>query len=265
MAEALIREVRAEDAAELARLWNRVFGDPKELALAFLAELPTLGGGVCAEESGKLLGAAYAVTDFRLAELRPAYLYAIGVLPEARGRGLGKRLTREAAALGRRLGADFVCTLPANAPLYPWYERLIGVHCALYRRAQRIESRPGVRPRALTPEEYGLRREALLRDRPHVTAGSALLRYERENCRCFGGDLYAVGAGIAMASLDEGETRIRELLAPEGENLSALAAALGAHLGTERVLLLSPAGEGEPYLAAEVPLPPELIWNLTLD
>ena len=265
MTEPIIRQVRAEDAGELAALWHRVFGDPEELALAFLAELPGLGGGVCAEEAGKLLGAAYAVTDFTLDGRRAAYLYAIGVLPEARGRGLGKRLTKEAAALGRALGADFVCTLPANAPLYPWYEKLIGARCALYRREERIESRPGELPLPLSPEEYGLRREGLLRDRPHVTAGPAALRYEKENCRCFGGDLYAVGAGVAAAYVDEGETRIRELLAPAGEDVHALAAALGAHLGTERVLLLSPSAQGQPYLAADTPLPAELIWNLTLD
>ena len=265
MTEAIIRQVRAEDTSELAALWHRVFGDPEKLALAFLAELPALGGGVCAEEDVKLLGAAYAVTDFTLDGRRAAYLYAIGVLPEARGRGLGKRLTREAAALGRELGADFVCTLPANAPLYPWYEKLIGVRCALYRREERIESRPGEKPLPLSPEAYGLRREELLRGKPHVTAGPASLRYEKENCRCFGGDLYAVGGGIAAASVDEGETCIRELLAPAGEDVHALAAALGTHLGTERVLLLSAAAEGQQYLAAEVPLPSDLIWNLTLD
>lgn len=265
MTELIIRQVRAEDAAELAALWHRVFGDPEELALAFLAELPALGGGVCAEEAGKLLGAAYAVTDFTLEGRRAAYLYAIGVLPEARGRGLGKGLTREAAALGRALGADFVCTLPANAPLYPWYEELIGVRCALHRREEQIESRPGEKPLPLSPEAYGLRREELLRGRPHVTAGQAVLRYEKENCCCFGGDLYALGTALAAASVDEGETRIRELLAPAGEDLSALAAAMGAHLGTERVLLLSPSAQGQPYLAADRPLPAELIWDLTLD
>ena len=91
------------------------------------------------------------------------------------------------------------------------------------------------------------------------------LRYEKENCRCFGGDLYALGDGIAAASIDEGETLIRELLCPEGADRLALAAALGAKLGTQRVLLLSSAPEGRPYLASDTPLPPGCVWNLTLD
>ena len=265
MTEAIIRQVRVEDAEELAALWHRVFDDPEELALAFLSLLPSLGGGVCAEEDGKLLGAAYTVTDYTLGEKRAAYLYAIGVLPEARGRGLGKRLTKEAAALGRALGADFVCTLPANAPLYPWYEEQVGVRCALYRGEERVQSRPGPEARPLSPEAYGLRREELLRGRAHVTVGPAALCYEKENCRCFGGDLYALGNAIAAASVDEGETCIRELLAPPGANLKTLAAALGDRLGTEQALLLLPADRGRPYLAADVPLPAELIWDLTLD
>ena len=87
MIEPMLRIVRGEDAAELAGIWHRVFGDPEALALSFLKRLPALGGGVCAEEGGKLLGAAYAVTDFTLDKHRAAYIYAVAVLPEARGRG----------------------------------------------------------------------------------------------------------------------------------------------------------------------------------
>ena len=265
MTEPLLRRVRPADAAGLAGIWHRVFDDPEELALAFLNDLPALGGGVCAEEEGKLLGAAYVVTDFTVEKQTAAYLYAVAVLPEARGRGLGMALTRAAARLGKELGAEILCTLPANAGLYPWYERLIGTRCALYRSEKRCESAPGAAAFPITAEEYGRRREALLGTLPHVTLGEAALRYEKENCRCFGGDLYALGDGIAAASIDEGETLIRELLCPEGADRLALAAALGAKLGTQRVLLLSSAPEGRPYLASDTPLPPGCVWNLTLD
>ena len=266
MGDWVIREVRPEDAAALAALWHRVFEDPEELSRGFLAELPSLGGGVCAEEDGALLGAAYAVTDYRLGDVRLAYLYAVAVLPEARGRGLGLALSREAAALGRRLGAEIVCTCPAEESLYPWYERAIGARCALRRRAERIESLPGPLPTPLGPEEYGARREALLADRPHVRLGSAALLQEQFNCRICGGDLLAVGDGIAAVYRDEEETAtVRELLCPEGADRRALAAALGAALGTEKVLLLTPDGAGEPYMAADRPLPPELDWGLALD
>ena len=42
MTEPIIRELRREDADALAALWQRVFGDPEELARDFLARLPAL-------------------------------------------------------------------------------------------------------------------------------------------------------------------------------------------------------------------------------
>lgn len=265
MTEPVIRRVRPGDAPELAGLWHRVFSDPEELALHFLRLLPELGGGVAAERDGSLLGAAYVVTDALLDGQRVGYLYAVGVLPEARGRGLGMVLTREAAALGKSLGAELLCTLPAEAGLYGWYEKLLGLRCALYRREELLPSRPGAAVSPLTPEEYGLRRERLLQGRPHLRPGQALLRFEKENCRCFGGDLLSAGDGLAAASREGERTLIRELLAPEGEDPRDLAAAVGAALGSGEVMLLGPGEEGRPYLAADRPLPPGCVWNLTLD
>ena len=265
MADRIIRPVRPSDAGTLAALWHRVFGDPEELALAFLELLPELGGGVTAEERGKLLGAAYAVTDLSLGERRAAYLYAVAVLPEARGLGLGKELTRAAAALGRERGADFVCTLPANAGLYPWYERLIGTRWVLCRREERFSAAAGPAVRPLSPEDYGRVREELLAGRCHMRPGLSVLRYEKANCRAFGGDLLAVGAGIAAAYREGEETLIRELLAPAGADRGTLASAVAAHLGTGQALLLSPAPSGTPYIAADRPLPADCVWGLALD
>ena len=265
MAEPIIRQVRDTDAPALAALWRQVFEDPEELSRRFLAELPALGGGVCAEEDGKLLGAAYAVTDYFLNEERLAYLYAVAVLPEARGRGLGAALSREAAALGRRLGAELVCTCPAEDSLYPWYERIIGVRPALRRREEELPCRPGPALRPLSPEEYGARREALLGDTPHVRPGDAALRREKDNCRSCGGDLVAVGEGIAAVYCEEGVAVLRELLAPREAERPALAAAVGAALGAERALLYTPDAAGEPCMAADRPLPAGCVWGLALD
>ena len=265
MAEPIIRRVLPEDTPALAALWRRVFEDPAELSRRFLAELPALGGGVCAEEDGKLLGAAYAVTDYTLGERRLAYLYAVAVLPEARGRGLGAALSREAAALGRRLGAEFVCTCPAEDSLYPWYERIIGVRPALRQRTERIACRPGPLPTPLTPEEYGARREALLAGIPHVRPGDAALRREKDNCRICGGDLVAVGEGIAAVYCEEGVAVLRELICPEGTDRQALSAAVGAALGAERALLYTPDAAGEPCMTADRPMPAGCVWGLALD
>ena len=267
MNEPLIRRCAPGDAPGLAALWHRVFEDPEELALDFLRLLPELGGGVLAEVENKVIGAAYIVTALSLGSLRPAYLYAVAVAPEYRGLGLGKALTRSAAALGRELGADFICTLPANAGLYPWYEQLIGTRCALYRKQERFPCRAGGAVVPLSAEEYGERREALLAGLPHLSLHPAALRFEQCNCRRFGGDLLAVGDGIAAVYRDEdGLAVIRELLCPAPSRRRELAAAAGAALGAERVELYTPAPEGRAFLAAEPGfVPPDCVWNLCFD
>lgn len=261
-----IREVRPEDAPALAALWQRVFGDPEAYAGAFLRLLPALGAGAAAFENGKLLGAAYIVTDLELVEpertRRCGYLYAVGVAPEARGRGLGGRLSQEAAALGLTRGAQLLCTLPAEPSLYAWYERILGLHCALYRERRLLGSLPGPEPVPLTPEEYGRRREALLQGRPHLRPGAAALRVEDANCRTFGGGLYAVGEGLAAAYVDGGVTEVRELLGAPPE----AAASLGAALKTDSVRLWTPAPQGRPYLTfAPAGVPADTVWNLAFD
>ena len=110
-----------------------------------------------------------------------------------------------------------------------------------------------------------MRRERLLAGRPHVRLGAAVLRQEQFNCRVCGGDLLAVGGAIATAYRERELTVVRELLAPEGTECRTLAAALGAALGTEAVLLRTSDEAGEPFMAADRPMPKGCLWNLALD
>lgn len=262
-----IREIRPEDSAALIDLWGRVFGDPAALSASFLRLLPEMGSGAAAFADGELAGAAYVVTGLTVGEKRAAYLYAVAVSPAFRGMGLGRRLTEAAAALGRRLGADFVCTLPAKGSLYDWYEKQIGTRCALYRRKEELPAREGPALVPLSPAAYNERREELLADIPHLSLSDAAIAYERVNCRCFGGDLYAVGDGIAAASVEDGRAVLREVLCPEDSDRQTLAAAVASALGCGQALLYSPGGpEDEAYLAAEPgAVPANCIWNLAFD
>ena len=263
----LIREIRPEDTAELVRLWHDVFGDPPALAESFLRLLPEMGGGVCARIDGQLAGAAYVVTGFTVGTLRAGYVYAVAVQPAYRGLGLGKALTRAAAALGKRLGADFLCTLPANASLYAWYEEVIGLRCVLYRRVERFAAKPGLPVTALDATDYNARREALLRSTEHMSMNAAAAEYESFSCRLFGGRLYAVGDAIAAAYQNDEGAYIRELLCPDPEQRRAIAEAIGSAMGCEYVTLLSPeTKEDRPFLMAEPDfLPDDCVWNLAFD
>lgn len=261
-----IREIRPEDKNALVALWQKIFRDPAACVEEFLRILPEIGSGVAAFENSRLLGAAYIVTALHLREgekdRRCGYLYAVAVAPEARRRGLGAGLSQAATALGRARGAELICTWPAEPELYAWYERVLGARCALYRACRELDSAPGPTVRPLDPEEYGLRREALLAGRPHLVLEPAALRFEAVNLGVYGGGLFAVGDGLAAALVSDGVAEVHELLGAPPE----AAAALGAALGTNIVRLRTPAESGEPYLSfVPAELPAGTVWNLAFD
>ena len=89
------REYRPGDVPALSLLWRDVFGDSLRLIADFFALLPDMGSYVVAEEDGVLLGGAGILNGFELVtrkKQRPvvAYLYAVMVREEERGRGIGK-------------------------------------------------------------------------------------------------------------------------------------------------------------------------------
>ena len=273
MAETVLRPVQPGDLPALTALWARIFGDGEELIAEFLRLLPEMGGGVAAVCGGRLAGAAYAVTALALSEpgkepRRCGYIYAVAVAEEYRRLGLGRALTRAAADLARKQGAEILCTLPAENSLYPWYEEVLGTQCALWRTFEPIRCQSGPPVRAIGAEAYGKYREALLAGRPHLCLAPPALAFQRELCRAYGGGFFLVQNAIAAAYLDGEKAVIRELLCPEGETPEAAAAAVGAALGVLEAIVCRRAGktDGEPYIAA-LPggLPEGCVWNLSFD
>ena len=271
MTEALLREYRQADIPALTALWHWVFGDPEALISRFFQLLPEMGSGAVAELDGQAVGAAYIVDG--LALLRPgaapmplAYLYAVAVDERCRGLGFGQAVTKAAADLALARGDAFVCTLPADAGLYGFYEKLIGIRCALHREKIELISYPGPAVMPLSAEEYLRRREELLAGTCHLRLSPAAMAFEHANCGCYGGGLFAVGDGIAAAYLEDGRCVVKELLSPSDSDREALAAAIGATLQSQSVLLYSPAAEGSAYIAApEGRLPTDCVWNLAFD
>lgn len=150
MTDMIVREYRPEDIPALSALWARVFGDSVALIGDFFRLLPDMGTGLAAEADGEIAGAAYIITGMELADCgnRPpvcGYIYAVAVEERFRGLGLGGRLTLAAAEKGRERGASIICTLPAESALYNWYEKLLGVQCALYRAESRLPPPAGSR------------------------------------------------------------------------------------------------------------------------
>ena len=271
MTEYLIREYCPGDRAALAALWRQVFGDPEEVVAAFFDALPGLGGGAVAVYEGRPVGAAYvldalSLTDGQGHRRRCGYLYAVAVDPEHRHQGLGAGLSRMAAALSLRRGAEFICTLPAEPSLYAWYEEILGLRCALHRKHCPVAAKPVFPVERLCSGEYLARREALLAGRPHLCPEAAVMAFAGQFYTLFGGGLFACGGGLCAASVEDGQALIQELIAPEGVAAADMAAALCAALGCRDGQFMLPSPQGEPYLAAPAGvLPPDCVWNLSFE
>ena len=270
MSNALIREYLGGDIPEMSALWQAVFGDSEELVNSFLELLPDMGTAAVAEVNGEIAGAAYVITGMELAGGGKAktcgYIYAVAVAPEFRGGGTGRALTEHCALLARSRGAEIICTLPAEGSLYDWYKAILGTECALYRRRFETEAADIVPVQNLPAAEYGRRREALLKERCHMRPSQTTLEFQRCFCEELGGGLYACGGGICAAYTEDGAAVIKELIAPDRADAAAIAASIGAKLGTECAVYYLPAPDGEPYLAAKPgSVPPECVWNITFD
>jgi len=271
MSDLCIREYEKRDHAALTRLWAETFGDDEALISAFLRLLPEMGGCVAAEREGRIVGAAYLITGMELAS--PAgekqllgYLYAVAVEPAARGRGVGAALSRAAFDWGRARGAQILCTQPAEPRLFDWYGEVLGVRCALRRRVETYSSAALEPCMELSCTDYRFWRERMLQERPHIRLGDAALSFQQLLCRSYGGGFFAVGDGVAAATLENGRCVVRELLCPDEAGRRALAASLGAQLGAAETLLYTPDPDGEPYIAApDGALPPDCVWNLSFD
>lgn len=271
MTEYIIRQYRPGDRAALTALWRQVFGDPEAVVAAFFDALPQMGIGAVAEAEGRPVGAAYvldalAVVDAAGRERRCGYLYAVAVAPEHRHQGLGAALSQKAADISLSRGTEFICTLPAEASLYAWYEEILGLGCALHRKPYAVTARPVWPAERLCPEDYLARREVLMAGVPHLRPAPAVMDFAGQFYALFGGGLYACGGGLCAVYVDDGRALIRELIAPAGAAAADVAAALCAALGCREGQYMLPDSQGEPYLSAPAGvLPPDCIWNLSFD
>lgn len=261
----LIRGYAPADEAALTVLWKRCFGDSEELIHGFFALLPELGAGVTAELDGKPVGMAFAICGMTLSSgEKCGYIYAVAVDESCRGFGAGAALTRAAADAARGLGAEIICTLPAEASLYPRYEKLISTRFKLFRRRDIIPAGDARGFDMLSAAEYNARREALLAGAPHLTVNDACAELLRLLCEAYGGGLFAVDGGIAAGYLEEDACLIRELICPDDlreEN----AAALARQLGAAKAELCSPAPSGNSFVALDRSIPRDTVWNIAFD
>ena len=267
----MIRDYTPADVPAMRALWRRVFDESEIFLDAFFRLLPDIGGAVvAADETGELLGAAYALTGFEWqrpdgTRAQLGYLYAVAVDESARGQGLGGELTKAAAAICREREAVIVATLPAEEGLYAWYEKQIGTKYALRREKSVVPADKVVDIMKLTGTEYMLWRENLLRGRAHVHLSTPMMELQRALCESYDGGLFASSDGVFAACRDGERLIIPEILCAQGVPADTAASA-AAYLGCREAVFYTPAAQGgEPYVVSDTPLPPGTVWDLTLD
>jgi ribosomal protein S18 acetylase RimI-like enzyme len=115
----------ADDATDYAAVDAAAFGDPVERALAW--STPRLGAAGCiaviAMLSGRPAGVATGVLSDGLAGPAVA-VFGVGVLPAARGRGIGASLTSYVVSQGFESGARFAHLTPDTETAGRLYARL---------------------------------------------------------------------------------------------------------------------------------------------
>ena len=129
----MIRPSRPGDEAALKHLWQIAFGDSPDVINHFFARLYQPGKAILWAEGESIASAIYLLDAGSTAPaggktLSTAYAYALGTLPEYRGRGLGSQVTKAAITHSFTMGFDCNVICPAEESLFPYYTRLGYTH-----------------------------------------------------------------------------------------------------------------------------------------
>lgn len=248
----------------LTELWQAVFGDPPEAINRFFEFFHAPERAVTLTEGGRLAAMAHLVPVGELvlgAERLPcAFVYAVAVHPERRGRGYGRRVVEEARQRALELGYNAVVLRPASPPLFSFYAALgfrpFFTACSFALSPQNVMDSHPAALRRLAPAEYAALRRSFLNGAAYIDFSSRALSYQETLCGPDGG-LFAVeqnGAALGCAVLEAEEEPVfaKELLcAPAG--FSLVCAALKSAFPGRTLRVRAPASSLPPGLGPEEP------------
>ena len=281
-----VRPWQPADIPELRDIFAASFGDPPEVIDAFhraflntpeacvLAAVPETG-----RPEGRAVAAGYCLPGptLRFSESEScasAYLYALGCLPEMRGRGIGMAVYREMLIRSAEI-APASCIIPATEALVRAYNR---VHPMMPLGRSRIAEMSGAEAAAAAPvrterigwEEYARRREEVLAACPHAVYPESYGRLMSEFGHIFLTMPGALGAAIPL----EDRCIVTELLCTgtdPGQAVAGIAAVCPAEHWEIRTPVFLP-GPGTarcfayyPYAAEGTPAPEEFWYPFGLE
>ncbi len=252
MERLIVRQYSKEEIPRLTELWVAAFGDDRALIGRFFELLPEMGTAYIAEYGGRIVGMA-SVLAAVIDGLRCGYVYAVATDEKYRGKGIGTAMMRYCRERFPRL-----CTLPASAELYEWYEKCLGTDKISRCRYEELAAAEGdFEIKSLSSAEYAAMRGEF---RLGTAFPLAWYEYERELCRTYGGGMFRCGRSIACGYLDGGVLYVKECLGSD-EYIPELCRRLGA----EKAIVRYPFHAGERFIAANFALPEKLNMPIALD
>lgn len=252
MERVIIKQYSKDDVPQLIELWNKAFGDEKALIGRFFELLPEMGISYVAEYSGEIIGMANVLAAV-LGDKRCGYVYAVAVDEAYRSKGVGAQLMRYCASKFPRL-----CTLPASKGLYAWYEKTLGTDNISRFICEEVHAKQlDLDIKNLSSAEYAAMRSEF---KLGTAFPLAWYEYERELCRAYGGGMFRCGRSIACGYLDDGVLHVKEYLGNDD-----FIPELCRRLGAEKALVRTAFHAGEPFVAANFPIPEKLNMLIALD
>lgn len=268
------------DLPALRSLFQRVFQEKESGLSLFFSRVYQPQNTVTAHLDGRLAGMFYllpARLRCRDAVLPIAYLYALAVEPDLRGRGIAGAILRYLDGLLPDRGFQAAVLRPAEESLFAYYARF-GYDSLFYARRWSFQAFPPRTPFSVRPISL----ERLPRPRDSFFPASSplfswediMLRYASDYAGVWGGKTLwiecAGHSGYALCYPAGKRLMVSEFA---GDDLPSLATALCAATGTEggEAILPPEAGYGErfPYGALKWYSPPLDLQNgylsLTLD
>lgn len=203
--EILLRPSVPEDVPVQRTLWSLSFGDERAYINNFYKNYYRPDRVLVLEVEG----AVRAMTAWFSTVLsipgkdqifRAAYLYAVCVHPDWRGKGLASKLLEGAGLYFRDRGIQAVTTVPASQELHGFFAKQGFFECFTQDERQWTPELAKKAPETLpkiklvNAAEYGVLREGLLSKLGHIGLPMDALLYQAGCCRIDGGGMYLVGA-----------------------------------------------------------------------
>ncbi len=146
---------------QLVSLWQEAFGDTEEFIDGFFCTAFSPARCRCMSTARKVHAALYWM-DVRLGEQRYAYIYAVAVAKNHRGKGLGTQLLADAQAHLAFRGYDGILLVPQTEELRAMYEKLGYATCTTVSEFPAQAGTEPVKLQRIDREEYAKLRLPML-------------------------------------------------------------------------------------------------------